>query len=112
MKRLLVLLLIVAFFVPVAMAASRTWKSSSGRFSVEAELVGFKDGKVQLKKANGKVIKVPLKSLSAADQRYVKKQYPKKYPRYICTNVYALKGIVVAHHVIHAPEYHHRCRVG
>ncbi len=77
MKRLLVLLLIVAFFVPVAMAASRTWKSSNGRFSVEAELVGFKDGKVQLKKANGKVIKVPLKSLSAADQRYVKKQYPK-----------------------------------
>ena len=76
MKRLLVLLLIVVFFVPVALATSRTWKSSNGRFSTEAELLGFKDGKVQLKKADGKVIAVPLHSLSAADQRYIKKRYP------------------------------------
>ena len=76
MKRLLMLFLIVAFFCPVAPAESRTWKSSSGRFSTEAELLGFKDGKVKLKKADGKVIEVPLLSLCAADQQYVKKQYP------------------------------------
>lgn len=76
MKRLLAVLLIIAFFGSVALAATRTWKSSNGRFSVEAELLGFEDGKVQLKKADGKVIKVPLKSLSAADRRFVEKQYP------------------------------------
>ena len=60
MKRLLVLLLAVAFFGPVALAASRTWKSADGRFSTEAELLGVKDGKAQLKKTDGKVIEVPL----------------------------------------------------
>ena len=76
MKRLLAAILIIAFFGSVALATARTWKSSNGRFSTEAELLGFEDGKVQLKKADGKVIEVPLKSLSAADRRFVEKQYP------------------------------------
>ncbi|MBN2577867.1 MAG: hypothetical protein JXB10_02665 [Pirellulales bacterium] len=57
-------------------AASRTWKSCSGRFSIEAELIDFKDGKVQLKKTDGKVLSVPLASLGANDQAFVKRQYP------------------------------------
>ena len=80
MRRLLVLLLIGAFFCPAVLAATRTWKSSSGRFSTEAELLGFKDGKVKLKKADGKVVEVPLQSLSAADRRYVEKEYPEAAP--------------------------------
>ncbi|NLF08606.1 MAG: hypothetical protein GX594_11600, partial [Pirellulaceae bacterium] len=75
-KRLLILLLLAAFFVPVAWAASRTWTSSDGRFRTEAELLGFADGKVRLKKGDGKVIEVPLESLSAADRRFVKQRYP------------------------------------
>jgi hypothetical protein len=76
MKRLLILLLVVAFFGPVALAASRSWKSSGGHFRTEAELVGFKDGKVELKKTDGKVIEVPLDRLSDVDQQYVKEHYP------------------------------------
>ena len=77
MKRLLIVLLIVSLFTPIALAAARTWKSSNGKYSVEAELIGFEDGKVKLKKANGKVVKVPLESLSDADQKFVKEQYSK-----------------------------------
>jgi hypothetical protein len=75
-KRLLVLLLAAAFLGPVALAAARTWKSADGRFSTEAELIGLEDGKAQLKKTDGKVVQVPLRSLSAADQEYVHKRYP------------------------------------
>ena len=76
MKRLLIVFLLVAFFASVALAASRTWTSSDGRFRTEAELLGFADGKVRLKKSDGKVIEVPLESLSAADRRFVKQRYP------------------------------------
>jgi hypothetical protein len=58
------------------MAAPRTWKSNGGHFSVEAELIDFQDGKVQLKKADGKVISVPLASLSEGDRDYVRRQHP------------------------------------
>ena len=60
----------------MALAAARTWKSADGRFSTEAELLGLKDGKAQLKKTDGKVIQVPLRSLDAADRQYVSKRYP------------------------------------
>ena len=80
MKRVLVLLLVVVFFAPVGPAASRTWKSISGRFSTEADLLGLKDGKVQLKKTDGTVIDVPLERLSDADQQYVKERYSEPPP--------------------------------
>lgn len=76
MKRLLMLLLIAALFAPAAWAASRTWTSSNGRFTTEADLLGFKDGKVKLKKTDGTVIEVPLESLSDVDRRYVEERYP------------------------------------
>ncbi len=50
----------------------RTWTDSTGKFRVEAEFVELKDGKVQLRKQDGKVIDVPLERLSAADQEYIK----------------------------------------
>jgi hypothetical protein len=76
MKRFLAVFLILVLVGSIAHAASRTWKSSNGRFSVEAELLDFKDGKAQLKKADGTVIEVPLVSLCEADRRYVKSQFP------------------------------------
>jgi RNA polymerase sigma-70 factor (ECF subfamily) len=54
--------------------ATRKWADSSGTFSVEAEMVDFKDGKVSLKKTNGKVIIVPLAKLSEADQEFVRQE--------------------------------------
>jgi hypothetical protein len=53
---------------------ARTWKDSTGGFSVEAELLQVTAGVVHLKKANGNVIQVPLERLSAADQAFAKSQ--------------------------------------
>ena len=76
MKRLLAGFLILVLVGSIAHAASRIWKSSNGRFSVEAELLDFKDGKAQLQKKDGTVIEVPLVSLCEEDRRYVKSQFP------------------------------------
>ena len=76
MKRLLAISMVLALVGSISQAASRTWKSSNGRFSVEAELLDFKDGKAQLKKSDGAVIEVPLVSLCDEDRLYVKSQFP------------------------------------
>jgi hypothetical protein len=54
-------------------AATRTWKSSDGRFSVEAELTGFENEQAQLKKADGKVLSVSLNLLGPDDRELVKR---------------------------------------
>jgi hypothetical protein len=76
MKRLLAVFVMLALGGSVSLAASRTWTSSSGRFSIQAELVDFNDGKAQLKKDDGTVIDVPLLSLSEKDREYVKSRFP------------------------------------
>ena len=43
----------------------------TGRFKIEAEFVSIADGKVSLRRADNRVIAVPLDKLSAADQAYV-----------------------------------------
>jgi len=48
----------------------RTWTDSTGAFSVEAELVGVEQGKVMLKRADGKIVTVPLERLSKKDQEF------------------------------------------
>ncbi len=53
--------------------AYRTWTDSSGTFTVEAEFVGLNDGKVRLKKRDGKVIAVALSQLSEEGQDFVKR---------------------------------------
>ncbi len=57
-------------------AQLRTWKDGSGKFSIEAALVGVEGGKVTLRKADGSTTKVPLSTLSEADQAYVGKRGP------------------------------------
>jgi hypothetical protein len=54
----------------------REWSDATGKFHVNAELMGVKDGNVQLKKSDGKVISVPLAKLSAQDQDALKKLPP------------------------------------
>lgn len=53
-------------------ATARTWSDKSGKQNVEAEFLGYADGKVELRKSDGKTVKVPLKKLSADDQRHVR----------------------------------------
>ena len=70
-----VLVFIVASAAPLLCPAEvRTWTDASGRHSVRAELVEFRDGVVRLKKISGQVVSIPSDGLSAADREYVRKQ--------------------------------------
>jgi len=55
------------------LTAPRTWQAATGNYSVEAEFVELADGSVQLKRADGKAITVPLGKLSKADQLWIRK---------------------------------------
>ncbi len=61
------LLLIAAF-----PALARKWTDSTGRYSVEAELVEVKGDNVVLRKADGQTLEVPLVKLSAVDREHVR----------------------------------------
>lgn len=50
------------------LAGMRTWTDSTGTFKVDAEFVSFKNGTLELRKADGKVIKLTTDKLSAGDQ--------------------------------------------
>lgn len=69
MARSVVVFLAFANLTGVSLA--RTWTDSTGRFSVEAELVEIKDGKVHLRKAGGTQIAVSIARLSQDDRSYV-----------------------------------------
>ena len=51
--------------------ALRTWTDSSGKFKIEAQCLGVADGKVQLRKADGKVVSIALEKLSQADRDFL-----------------------------------------
>ena len=51
-----------------------TWTDATGAHQIEAELLNLRDGIVQLKRADGKPIAIPLGKLSDADQEFVLKQ--------------------------------------
>jgi SLA1 homology domain 1, SHD1/PEGA domain len=53
---------------------TRTWNDATGAFSVEAQFAGVEDGKVKLKRADGKTVAVPLDRLSKEDQDFVAQQ--------------------------------------
>jgi len=53
-------------------AWARTWTSSDGGFTIEAEYAGVIDGNVQLKRSDGRTIPVPVSKLTAADQAYIR----------------------------------------
>lgn len=57
--------------------ALRTWYAASGGFKVDAELVDVREGKVQLKKADGSLLWVPLDKLSLADAKFVNAEMKK-----------------------------------
>jgi len=54
-------------------AEKRTWKDKAGK-SLIAEFVAVVGENVQLKRADGRMLNVPLSALSAEDQTWVKKQ--------------------------------------
>ena len=52
-------------------ALARKWTDSSGKYTVEAEYVDVKEGKVMLRKSDGTTIAIPLEKLCDADRQYL-----------------------------------------
>jgi hypothetical protein len=53
------------------LAVFRVWSDRTGRFQVEAKYLGIESGKVRLERRDGRVILIPLETLSEADQRFI-----------------------------------------
>ena len=68
--------LLLAMSPALAEEPQRTWQDKSGKFEVEAKLLEQTDGKVQLLKADGLVIEVPIAALSEGDQKYLRELAP------------------------------------
>lgn len=72
--------MVVAIVGSSSLAAPREWTDGTGRFRVDAELVGVQDGKVLLKKPDGSEVSVPLEKLSEADRAFVAQQTSRPAP--------------------------------
>ncbi|MDP7303895.1 MAG: SHD1 domain-containing protein [Pirellulaceae bacterium] len=59
---------------------SRTWSDATGQFKIEAVFVGVAGEKVNLRRADNRVIAVPLERLSAADQAHIQQLQKAKNP--------------------------------
>jgi hypothetical protein len=70
-------LAIIVLCVCASPVAAREWTDVTGKYHQEAELVDFDGHLVVLKKAQGRLVAVPLDSLSAADQAYLKSKQAK-----------------------------------
>jgi hypothetical protein len=66
--------LFAAAFTSPTLAATRVWKDVSGKFTIEAELIGVEGEEVILRNIGGAEIRVPLVKLSAADRRHLDSQ--------------------------------------
>lgn len=64
----------VAVFMCSGWLQARTWTSASNGKTLEGDLVSVEGSNLQIKLANGKVIKAPLTAFSKADQEFVAKQ--------------------------------------
>jgi hypothetical protein len=56
---------------------SRIWHDRSGRFCVEATLLGFNNGKLKLRKLNGVIVAVHSEKMSVQDLQYVEEMTSK-----------------------------------
>ncbi len=54
-----------------AFGTSRKWRDSAGKFSIDASMEHASSTEVKLKKADGKIVTVPLSKLSEADRMFV-----------------------------------------
>ncbi len=55
--------------VPASFA--RDWTDATGKYTIEAELIGFDSTTVVVKKKDGDMVAVPIERLSEADQKYL-----------------------------------------
>jgi hypothetical protein len=64
------LCLIALFGVP-SLAQSRVWTDSTGRYTIDAELVTFNDKSVVLERADHELVAFPIDKLSEADREFL-----------------------------------------
>jgi thioredoxin 1 len=54
-------------------AVARTWTDSTGTRTARADLLGYRDGEVRLRRAdNQKIVSVPLEHFSSGDQQFIR----------------------------------------
>ncbi len=73
------LLFIALAFSPNSFAELRTWTSTTGS-SLDAEYLGYENGQVRLKKADGAVLTVPVKMLSEMDKDFLREEFKRNPP--------------------------------
>ena len=54
-------------------ALARTWTDSTGTHKIEGEFVKLADSKVDIRREDGKLVRIPLDKLSEADQQFARK---------------------------------------
>ena len=74
MLRRISLLTVFISFVASSTLPARTWTDRSGKYQIEAELVGFKDGKAILKRPDGRFLSIRASQLSTADQKFIREE--------------------------------------
>jgi SLA1 Homology Domain 1 (SHD1) protein len=62
-------LLVIGATSPTTLA--RLWTDSTGRYTVDADLVGFNDSKVILKRADHEMVAIPLDKFSEQDREFI-----------------------------------------
>ena len=67
---------IVGIFIltSLASAESRTWTDRTGQHHIEAVMVGYEDGVVELQKTDDSLVKLPLNKLSPEDPQFVRRE--------------------------------------
>ena len=71
MRLVLTVVVCITSCLAASDALGRKWTDKTGKFSIEAEYVRTEGGKVVLRRADGKVMRVDLDKLSESDKRYV-----------------------------------------
>ena len=54
-------------------ALARTWTDTTGKYKIEGEFIKLTDGQVDVRRDDGKLVRIPLEKLSEADQQYARK---------------------------------------
>src|SRR3954447_1542342 len=65
------LLMVIVLLIP-SVATARVWTDSTGKYSIEANLIAFNDSTVVLERPDHQLGQVPIDKLSQADRDYLK----------------------------------------
>ena len=76
-RRISLLALLLCLFATSVLSA-RSWTDRSGKYKIEAEFVGFSDGKAMLKRSDGRLLSIRASQLSPADQKFIRDEMKRR----------------------------------